>query len=59
MAPSDLVAIGLPVLSGRAEMVAFMQANELRFPDWDSAVGELAKELLAELTPPSRRTSVR
>jgi pimeloyl-ACP methyl ester carboxylesterase len=47
----DLVAVGLPVLSGRAEMVAFMQANEHRFPDWGTAVRELAKMFPAELNP--------
>jgi pimeloyl-ACP methyl ester carboxylesterase len=51
MAARDLVATGLPVLSGRAEMVAFMQANELRFPDWGTAVRELAKMFLAEPNP--------
>jgi pimeloyl-ACP methyl ester carboxylesterase len=51
LAAPDLVAIGLPVLSGRAEMVSFMQANELRYPDWGTAVGELAKMFPAELNP--------
>ena len=51
LAARDLVSVGLPVLSGRAEMVAFMQANELRFPDWGTAVRELAKMFPAELNP--------
>ena len=50
LAARDLVAIGIPVLSGRSEMVAFMQANELRFPDWATAVRELAKMGPAEIT---------
>jgi pimeloyl-ACP methyl ester carboxylesterase len=51
LAARDLVTVGLPVLSGRAEMVAFMEANELRYPDWGTAVRELAKLFPAGLNP--------
>jgi pimeloyl-ACP methyl ester carboxylesterase len=51
MAARDLAVVGLPVLSGRPEMVAFMEANQLRFPDWGTAVRELAKMFPAEVTP--------
>jgi pimeloyl-ACP methyl ester carboxylesterase len=51
MAPRELVAVGLPVLSGRAELVTFMQNNELRFPDWGTAVDELAKMFPAQVNP--------
>jgi pimeloyl-ACP methyl ester carboxylesterase len=51
MTASDFVAIGMPVLSGPAELVAWMQANALRFPDWGTATHELARIETAEITP--------
>jgi len=51
MTASDFVAIGMPVLSGPAELVAWMQANALRFPDWGTATHELARMETAEITP--------
>jgi pimeloyl-ACP methyl ester carboxylesterase len=51
MTAPDFVAIGMPVLSGGTELVAWMQTNELRFPDWGTAVRELARMETAEITP--------
>ena len=51
MTPSDLAELGMPVLSGRAELVAFMEANQLRFPDWVSASRQIAELLCAEASP--------
>jgi pimeloyl-ACP methyl ester carboxylesterase len=47
----DLASIGMPVLSGRTELVAWLQSNVLRFPDWETAVRELARMETAEITP--------
>jgi pimeloyl-ACP methyl ester carboxylesterase len=43
--------MGMPVLAGRGELVAWMQLNQLRFPDWGTAVRELALMDTAEITP--------
>ncbi len=51
MTAPDFVAIGMPVLSGRTELVAWMQPNALRFPDWATATRELARTETAEITP--------
>jgi pimeloyl-ACP methyl ester carboxylesterase len=47
----DFVALGMPVLSGRTELVAWMQPNALRFPDWETVTRELARMETAEITP--------
>jgi pimeloyl-ACP methyl ester carboxylesterase len=41
--PSDGVELGLPDGSDRDAMVAFMREGEARFPDWESARGEIAR----------------
>jgi pimeloyl-ACP methyl ester carboxylesterase len=47
----DLAAVGVPVLSARTELVAWLQSNVLRFPDWETATRELARMETAEITP--------
>jgi pimeloyl-ACP methyl ester carboxylesterase len=47
----DFVALGMPVLAGRTELVGWLQSNGLRFPDWGTAVRELALMETAEITP--------
>ncbi len=47
----DMVARGMPVLSGRDELAAWFRSNEPRFPDWGSAVRQLAEMVGAEATP--------
>ena len=51
MTPTDLVELGMPILSGRAELVSFIEANQLRYPDWGSATRKVAELLGAEPTP--------
>jgi pimeloyl-ACP methyl ester carboxylesterase len=46
----DYVALGLPVTSGRSELVAWMEANQAHFPDWDTAFGALAAMIGSEVT---------
>ncbi|MGD0811802.1 MAG: alpha/beta hydrolase [Acidimicrobiales bacterium] len=47
----DFVAIGMPVLSGYSDLVAWMQSSELNFPNWETATRELARMLSADVTP--------
>jgi pimeloyl-ACP methyl ester carboxylesterase len=51
MTAPDFVALGMPVLSGRPELVAWMEPNALRFPDWETATRELARMESAQITP--------
>jgi pimeloyl-ACP methyl ester carboxylesterase len=51
LSAEDLAEIGMPVTSGRTELTAWMQANTLRFPDWDTAVRELATIIGGAATP--------
>jgi pimeloyl-ACP methyl ester carboxylesterase len=37
-----MAELGMPVTSGREPLIAWMQANGLRFPDWETATRELA-----------------
>lgn len=41
---------GMPVTSGRAELIAWMRANELRYADWQTAVRNLATMIEGEPT---------
>jgi len=50
-APDDYAELGMPVTSGRAELVAWLEANALRFADWDTAFRELATMIGGEVTP--------
>jgi pimeloyl-ACP methyl ester carboxylesterase len=45
------VALGMPAKAERAELAAWMQANESRFSDWDTAFRELAVLIGSEVTP--------
>ena len=51
LAPEDYVEIGMPVTSGRDELIAWMGANAPDFPDWDTAFQELAIMIGGEVTP--------
>jgi pimeloyl-ACP methyl ester carboxylesterase len=51
MSAEDLAEVGMPVTSGRTELAAWMEASSLHFPDWDTAVRELAAMIGAEVTP--------
>ncbi len=51
MAGADFAAHGIPVLSGRPQLVAWVASSRLRFPDWDSAIDQLAQMSGAEATP--------
>ena len=51
MTGADMVARGMPVLSGRDEPAAWIRSNGLRFADWGSAVRQLAEMVGAEATP--------
>lgn len=48
---AGLAELGMPATAGRAELVAWMAANQPRFPDWDTAVGALAAMVGSAPTP--------
>jgi pimeloyl-ACP methyl ester carboxylesterase len=48
---ADYVELGMPISGGRAELLAWMEANEVHFPDWDTAFRELAVIVGSEVTP--------
>lgn len=48
---ADLAAIGMPADAGHAALTAWMAANMPHFPDWDTAITELATMLGAEVSP--------
>lgn len=50
LAPEDYVELGMPVTSGRGELVAWMEANAPHFPDWDTAFAQLATMIGGEVT---------
>ncbi|HEY4824543.1 MAG TPA: alpha/beta hydrolase [Solirubrobacteraceae bacterium] len=54
LAPEDYVELGMPVTSGRAELVAWMEANTPQFPDWETAFRELATMIGGEVSPAIR-----
>lgn len=41
---------GMPVASGREQLIAWMRANELRFPDWKTAIRNMAMMIGGEPT---------
>lgn len=47
----DFVELGMPATAPRAELTAWMQDNGPRFPDWDTALRELAAMIGGEVTP--------
>ena len=47
----DFTELGMPVLSDRTELAAWMQSNELCFPDWATATRRLAEMVSADVTP--------
>ena len=52
LGPSDRVALGAPDAADREAMVASMRQAEPRFPDWETARGEIARFIgTEELTP--------
>jgi pimeloyl-ACP methyl ester carboxylesterase len=51
LSAEDYVELGMPVTSGRAELIAWMEASGPRFPDWDTAFGQLAAMIGGEVTP--------
>lgn len=48
---TDFNELGMPVLSGRTELAAWMQSNEPRYPDWATATRRLAEMFSADVTP--------
>jgi len=48
---ADLAEIGMPADAGHAALAAWIEANMPRFPDWDTAVTELAAMLGVEVSP--------
>lgn len=51
MNAAAMAEIGMPVTSGREQLIAWMRANELRFPDWETAIRSLATMIGGEPTP--------
>jgi pimeloyl-ACP methyl ester carboxylesterase len=48
---SDFNELGMPVLSGRTKLAAWMQSNERCFPDWTTATRTVAEMVSADVTP--------
>lgn len=46
-----MAEVGLPITAGRAQLVEWLAANTLRFPDWDTATRELAAMISSHQTP--------
>ncbi len=42
MDAAAMAELGMPVTSGREQLIAWIRANRLRFPDWETATRELA-----------------
>jgi pimeloyl-ACP methyl ester carboxylesterase len=51
LSAGDYVELGMPVMSGYAELTAWMEASGPCFPDWDTAFGQLAAMIGGEVTP--------
>jgi pimeloyl-ACP methyl ester carboxylesterase len=51
MTGADFVARGIPVLSGRPDLVTWVASTRPSFPDWGSAIRQLAQMCGAEATP--------
>jgi len=48
---SDRGELGMPVGAGRDALIAWLRENSPHFPDWDSAINELAKMVGTPPTP--------
>jgi len=46
-----MAQVGLPLTAGRAQLVEWLAANTLRFPDWETAIRELAAMVSSDQTP--------
>ena len=46
-----MAGLGMPVTAGRAALIAWLEANTLRFPDWETAIAELAPMFGSAPTP--------
>ncbi|HEX4034266.1 MAG TPA: alpha/beta hydrolase [Solirubrobacteraceae bacterium] len=51
MTRADLAEIGMPADAGHAALTAWMATNIPRFPDWQTAIAELAAMLGSEVAP--------
>jgi pimeloyl-ACP methyl ester carboxylesterase len=51
MDAEDMLELGMPITRGRTELVDWLAANTLRFPDWDTATRELAAMISSHETP--------
>jgi pimeloyl-ACP methyl ester carboxylesterase len=47
----EMEMLGMPVTQGRDDLTAWLEANATRFPDWDTAIAELAAMVDTEPTP--------
>ena len=47
----DMAELGMPLLAGRGELVSWLEANRLRFHDWDTATAQLATLICSQPTP--------
>ena len=46
-----MAGLGMPVTAGRAALIGWLEANTPRFPDWESAIRELATMFGSAPTP--------
>ena len=46
-----MAELGMPTTAGRAELIAWLKANTPRFPDWETAIRELAAMIGSARTP--------
>jgi pimeloyl-ACP methyl ester carboxylesterase len=51
MEAEDMAEVGMPITAGREQLVEWLGANALRFPDWDNATRELASMIGSDETP--------
>ncbi len=48
---TTMAKVGMPVTLPRVELIAWIRANELRYPDWETAIGSLSTMLGGAPTP--------
>ncbi len=46
-----MAGLGIPVTAARAELIAWLESNAPRFPDWETAIHELASMIGSAPTP--------
>jgi pimeloyl-ACP methyl ester carboxylesterase len=50
LSAGEMAELGVPVTGGRAQLIAWLEQNRPRFPDWDAAFGGFAAMVGGEVT---------